>query len=202
MNHFLNAYFEFLEAEVLTLINTGRFRWYRKRRRYRFYFFRICHRLTIPDKDTSKILFEQTATNVNANADPFSIGEYVVGSKSKSVAKIEVINNNVLYLKSVSGNGFSKGETVTGRDSNQTGTVGSYKENSILANNRLLDYSDIDETTEEFLQYFQKDFMPSIDLATLQNSRLTIKNITDLYQEERYWRVITILNETLVCTRR
>ena len=181
---FLKAYFEFLEAEVLTLTEQGDLDGIANEDGTGSIFLETATVSPSPDKDTSKIIFEQTATNRNASADPFTIGEYVVGSKSKSVAKVEVINGNVLYLKSVSGNGFSKGELVTGRDSNQTGTVGSYKENSILANNRLLDYSDIDETTEEFLQYFQKDFMPSIDLATLQNSRLTIKNITDLYKKK------------------
>ena len=67
----------------------------------------------------------------------------------------------------------SKKETVTGRQSGQTGIVKSYKENSILASNRLLDYSDIDRTTEDFLEYFQQDFMPSLDLTSLKNKRLT-----------------------------
>jgi len=141
---FLKAYFEFLEAEILTL----------------------------------------SALTGSAGADPFTVGEYVKGTKSKSVAKIEVVNDKTLFIKSISGNGFSKGETVTQIGSNPatTGTVATHKENSVLANNRLLDYSDIDNTTEDFLEYFQKDFMPQIDLATLQNSRLTIKNINDLYQ--------------------
>jgi len=181
---FLKAYFEFLEAEVLTLTEQGDLDGIANEDGTGSVLLEPATVSPSPDSNTSKILFEISATNSNSDADPFTIGEYVVGSKSKSVAKIEVINDNVLYLKTVSGNGFSKGETVTGRDSNQTGTVGSYKENSILANNRLLDYSDIDETTEEFLEYFQKDFMPSIDLATLQNSRLTIKNINDLYKKK------------------
>ena len=62
--------------------------------------------------------------------------------------------------------------------------VSSYKENSIVASNRLLDYSDVDETLESFLQYFQKDFIPSLDLKDTQNKRLTLKNIGKLYKQK------------------
>jgi len=181
---FLKAYFEFLEAEVLVLSSqsdidgvlnedgTGSL---------------LLEKATVspsPSEDSSKILQEVTLTNSNVNAEPFTEDEYIVGKTSKSVAQIEIINGNTIYLRSISGNGFASGETVEGRESNQTGVVKSYKENSILANNRLLDYSDIDNTTEDFLEYFQKDFMPSIDLASLKNKRLTIKNIQDLYKKK------------------
>ena len=83
----------------------------------------------------------------------------------------------------------------------QSAVVENYRENSILANNRLLDYSDIDHTTEEFLQYFQKDFLPSIDLSKLKNKRLTIKNITDLYQKKGSEESIKFLMRLLYAFR-
>lgn len=181
---FLKAYFEFLEAEVLVLESQSAIDCVSLEDGTGGVLFENATVSPSPDEDSSKILYERTAANPNQDAGPLSIGEYLVGSTSKSVAKIEVINGNTLYLKSISGNGFAKGETVTGRKSNQTAVVKSYKENSILANNRLLDYSDIDNTTEDFLDYFQQDFMPSIDLATLKNKRLTIKNIQDLYKKK------------------
>ena len=181
---FLKAYFEFLEAEVLVLESQSAIDCLALEDGTGGVLFESATVSPSPDEDSSKILFERTAANPDQDADPLVKGEYLVGSTSKSVAKIEVINGNTLYLKSISGNGFAKGETVTGRKSNQTAVVKSYKENSILANNRLLDYSDIDNTTEDFLDYFQQDFMPSIDLATLKNKRLTIKNIQDLYKKK------------------
>ena len=181
---FLKAYFEFLEAEVLVLESQSAIDCLALEDGTGGVLFESATVSPSPDENSSKILFERTAANPDQDADPLVKGEYLVGSTSKSVAKIEVINGNTLYLKSISGNGFAKGETVTGRKSNQTAVVKSYKENSILANNRLLDYSDIDNTTEDFLDYFQQDFMPSIDLATLKNKRLTIKNIQDLYKKK------------------
>ena len=181
---FLKAYFEYLEAEILVLSSQSDIDGIANEDGTGSIFLESATVSPSPDEDSSRILNERTGTNSNPNASPFRIGEYVVGTKSKSVAKIEVVNGNTLYLKSISGNGFTEGETVTGRVSLQTGLVKSFKENSILANNRLLDYSDIDNTTEDFLKYFQKDFMPNIDLASLQNSRLTIKNIKDLYKKK------------------
>ena len=181
---FLKAYFEFLEAEVLVLESQSAIDCVSLEDGTGGVLYENATVSPSPDEDSSKILYEITSANPDQNADPLKKGEYLVGNTSKSVAQIEVINGNTLYLKSVSGNGFAKGETVTGRAGNQTAVVKSYKENSILASNRLLDYSDIDRTTEDFLDYFQQDFMPSIDLASIKNKRLTIKNIQDLYKKK------------------
>lgn len=181
---FLKAYFEFLEAEVLVLESQSEIDCVSLEDGTGGVLYENATVSPSPDEDSSKILYEVTSANPDQNADPLKKGEYLVGNTSKSVAQIEVINGNTLYLKSISGNGFAKGETVTGRAGNQTAVVKSYKENSILASNRLLDYSDIDRTTEDFLDYFQQDFMPSIDLASIKNKRLTIKNIQDLYKKK------------------
>ena len=181
---FLKAYFEYLEAEVLVLKSQSDIDGFSFEDGTGSLLLEKATSHPSPDSDSSKILHERNALNPVQDADPFKLGEYIVGSVSKSVAKIEVINGNTLYLKTISGNGFGSNETVTGRDSQQTAVVSTYKENNILANNRLLDYSDIDNTTEDFLDYFQKDFMPSIDLASLKNKRLTIKNIKDLYKKK------------------
>ena len=187
---FLNAYFEYLEAEILTFTvsekdelelsdidgilnedSTGSM---------------LLETGTIspsPDQDSSKILLDGLAGQLPFKS-PYKVGEYIVGKTSKTVAKITVINNKTLYIQTISGTGFAKGEIIVGREGSRETIVSTYKENSILANNRLLDYSDIDHTTEEFLDYFQKDLAPSFDLGLTMNKRLTIKNIKDLYQQK------------------
>lgn len=45
----------------------------------------------------------------------------------------------------------------------------------------LLEYSDIDETTEEFLEYFVKDFLPSFPKDALIDKRKAIKIAKELY---------------------
>lgn len=173
---FVKSYFEYLESEIITLSSQS-----------------VLDNLSLEDgvgdllleTDTSfssKIITEQSILNPTLLASPFTKGEFVVGTKSKSVAKIDIVVGDKIYVETISGNGFLKGETITGRESKQTGVVGSFKQNSVLANNKLLDYSDVDKTSEEFLQYFQNDFIPSLDIGSTVDRRLTIKHIKDLYQ--------------------
>ena len=181
---FLSAYFEFLEKEVITLKSQSDLDGIALEDGQGALLVEAATVSPSPDENSSKIINESSPTNPNVSAEPLTVGEYVYGKTNGSIARIDVINGDTLYVSTISGNGFSKDEVIEGRNSLQTAVVQSYKENSILANNRLLDYSDIDHTTEEFLQYFQKDFLPSIDLSKLKNKRLTIKNISDLYQRK------------------
>jgi len=175
---FLKAYYEFLEAEVLVLESQGDID------DILLEGDSVGHVLletrtnpAAPDAENSRLIAEQTKS-------PFKKGEYIVGSKTGTVAKINVINGNTFYTDTIHGKGFDKGETVTSRQGGQTGVVKSFKHNSVLANNNLLNYSDVDHTTEEFLDYFQRDFIPSLDIDETKDARLTIKNIHDLYQKK------------------
>jgi hypothetical protein len=179
---FLKAYFEYLEHEILTLESQSDIDGILLEDGDGSMLLEPSTVLPDPDAESSKIVFERTATNTNSNADPFKPGEYIYGKTNGSVAKIDLINGNTLFISSISGIGFSNGEIVEGRDGGQTGTVSSYKQNTIVANNRLLDMGDIDHTSEEFIQYFQKDFVPSLDLTNVPNKRLAIKHIKELYQ--------------------
>ena len=181
---FLKSYFEYLESEIITLSAQGELDGIMLEDSSGSVLAEPQTVRPSPDEDTSKLLQESTGANPNATADPWTVGEYVVGSVSKSVAKITSVNGLQIYVNSISGFGFSEGETITGRKSKQTGTVSGYKENTIIANNKILDYSDIDRTSEDFLQHFQTDFLPSLDLKQTQNKRLTIKGISDLYKEK------------------
>ena len=178
---FLEAYFEYLESEIIVLSSKGELTGIRLEdgtsETAAAVLLEAGTVLSTPDADTSKLIQE-------GEVEPFQIGEYIYGSKSGSVAKIKVINGLTLIVDTISGTGFSETETITGRDGNQTGVIKTYKENAIVANNRLLDYSDIDQTLETFLQYFQKDFIPSLDLKDTQNPRLTLKNIGSLYKQK------------------
>jgi len=181
---FVKAYFEFLEAEILTLESQEQLDGTLLEDGSGSMLLEPATVTPSPDADTSRVIHESHSNNNTAGrADPFKVGEYIYGQTNGSVARIEVINGNTLYIKTISGNGFSSKEKIEGRESLQVATVSNYKENSILANNRLLDYSDIDHTTEDFIQYFQKDFIPSLDITGIPNKRTVIKHIKDLYQK-------------------
>tara|TARA_Y100000593_G_scaffold12786_1_gene23677 strand:+ start:6659 stop:10570 length:3912 start_codon:yes stop_codon:yes gene_type:complete len=174
---FLKAYFEFLESEILTLESQGELDEILLEDDQGYLLVEPATVDPSPDSATSRLLHEQTVS-------PFEVGQYIVGSKTGTVAKIKTINSNTFYTEVIHGNGFDAGETVTSRQGGQTGKVKTFKHNTILASNQLLDYSDVDRTTEEFLDYFQKDFIPSLDLDDTKDARLTIKNISDLYQKK------------------
>jgi len=178
---FLEAYFEYLESEIVVLSSKGELTGIRLEDGTSETAAAVLIEegtvSSTPDVETSKLIQE-------GEVEPFQVGEYIFGQKSGSVAKIKVINGLTLIVDTISGTGFSETETIIGRDGNQTGVVSTYKENQIVANNRLLDYSDIDQTLETFLQYFQKDFIPSLDLKETQNPRLTLKNIGSLYKQK------------------
>ena len=180
---FLKAYFEFLEAEILTLSSQGDLDEILLENNEGYLLVEEKTVEPAPDASTSRLLHEQQKT-------PFEVGDYLVGSKTGSVAEIKIINGNTFYIETIEGKGFDSGETVSKRyrrdlgEATQTGVVESYKHNTVLANNQLLNYSDIDTTTEQFLDYFQKDFIPSLDIDDTKDARLTIKNINDLYQKK------------------
>ena len=180
---FLKAYFEFLEAEILTLSSQGDLDEILLENDEGYLLVEEKTVEPAPDASTSRLLHEQQKT-------PFEVGDYLVGSKTGSVAEIKIINGNTFYIETIEGKGFDSGETVSKRyrrdlgEATQTGVVESYKHNTVLANNQLLNYSDVDTTTEEFLDYFQKDFIPSLDIDDTKDARLTIKNINDLYQKK------------------
>ena len=183
---FIKAYFEYLESEIIVLESQTDLEGIRLEDGTS----EKAHSLLLEDgtnpasgQDVSRILLQQY-TNDGKILDPYKVGEYVFGQTNGSLAKIKVINGNTLIVDSISGTGFAEGESIIGRDGSQTGIVKSYKENSVVATNRLLDYSDIDQTLETFLQYFQKDFIPSLDLRDTQNPRLTLKNIGSLYKQK------------------
>ena len=178
---FLKAYYEYLESEIIVLKSQDELEGIRLEdgtsETAAAVLIETGTASAEPDVATSKLIYE-------SEKEPFQVGEYIYGEKSGSVAKINVINGLTLIIDTISGTGFAEEETITGRDGNLTGIVETYKENSVVANNRLLDYSDIDQTLETFLKYFQKDFIPSLDLKDTQNARLTLKNIGSLYKQK------------------
>jgi hypothetical protein len=180
---FLKAYFEFLEQETIVLKSQSTIDNLGLEDGSGDILFETAT-ISPSTSSVNKILMERTAINAEQDADPFTVGEYVVGNTSKSVGKIHVVNGNQLFIKTISGYGFKSNETITGRSSKQAGIVKEYKESTVRANNKLLDYSDVDKTTESFLDYFQKDFMPSLDSSLNANKRTTIKHIRDLYQKK------------------
>ena len=126
---FLEAYFEYLESEIIVLSSKGELTGIRLEDGTSETAAAVLVETgtvsSTPDAATSKLIQE-------SDVEPFQVGEYVFGQKSGSVAKIKVINGLTLIVDTISGTGFSETETIIGRDGNQTGIVKTFKENSEL----------------------------------------------------------------------
>ena len=105
---FLKSYFEFLEAEILTLSSQGDLEGILLEDNNGDILLEEGTVKPAPDSDSSYLLNYQNTT-------PFEKGQYIVGSNTGSVAEILTINGNNFYIKTIEGNGFDKGETVTAR---------------------------------------------------------------------------------------
>ena len=84
---FLKAYFEFLEAEILTLESQGELDSIQLEDGQGYLLVEPTSLPDSPDAETSRIIGE-------GDINPFEKGQYIVGSKTKTVAKINVINGN------------------------------------------------------------------------------------------------------------
>ncbi len=65
--------------------------------------------------------------------------------------------------------------------------------NEIYETRRFLDRQDIDKTTDDFLEYFQRKYLFGIPEETLVNKRLLIKHIKDIYRATgsiRGWKLL------------
>ena len=88
---FLKAYYEFLEAEVLTLESLGDSDPFQLEDGQGNILAETATSGASPDAETSKLLNEKYDTQ-NLTIDPFKVGDYIVGKKTKTVAKINIIN--------------------------------------------------------------------------------------------------------------
>ncbi len=132
--------------------------------------------------DKAKFLYEQNNLG-QIQTGSWEIGEYVVGSTSGATARIDVIGNtsNKLYIEMFTESQFLIGETIVGQNSGFTAKTNSFEGGALFAANNLLDYADVDKTTGDFLEYFRKDFMPSIDTKIIADKRLLAKHINNIY---------------------
>ena len=132
--------------------------------------------------EKAKILYEKNSIGITQTGS-WEIGEYVVGSTSGATARIDVLatEDNKLYIETFTEAQFLPEETIIGQNSGYTAKVDSFEGGALFAANSLLDYADVDKTTGDFLEYFRRDFMPTIDSKIIADKRLLAKHINNIY---------------------
>jgi hypothetical protein len=131
---------------------------------------------------SAKFNYEIDVDSSGLQKTSFEKGEYVVGSTSGAIGRIDVIGNSSnLYIEQFSEAQFEPDETIIGKTSTMEAKVASFKASPLQAANNLLSYADVDKTSGDFLEYFRRDFMPFIDRDVLANKRLLQKHVQELY---------------------
>ena len=131
---------------------------------------------------SAKINYEIDIDTGGAQKTSFEVGEYIVGSSTGAVGRIDVIGSSSnLYIEQFSETQFDIDETIVGKSSGMQAKVDSFKASPLQAANNLLSYADVDKTSGDFLEFFRRDFMPFIDRDVLVNKRLLQKHVKDLY---------------------
>ena len=65
--------------------------------------------------------------------------------------------------------------------------------NAVYESRRLLDYRDIDNTLEEFLEHFQRKYLYGIPFNVIINKRYLLKHILDVYRSKGSIQCIKLL---------
>ena len=131
---------------------------------------------------SAKFNYEIDIDSGGVQKTSFEKDEFVVGSTTGAIGRIDVIGTSSnLYIEQFSEAQFDIDETITGKTSEMTAKVASFKASPLQAANNLLSYADVDKTSGDFLEYFRRDFMPFIDRDVLANKRLLQKHVQELY---------------------
>ena len=113
----------------------------------------------------------------------FINGETITGATSGQTATIliEDADNNKIYI--TANTKFITGETITGGTSGATATVQRYRANPTENITQLLEYTDVNQTLDDFFVEFKKTFLNTIPdkLADGLNKRQIATRIGELY---------------------
>ena len=142
------------------------------------------------------LLFNQTDKNGRDEGDKvvdeesagseFRKGETITGATSGQTATILAEDTDGLKLYITANSKFITGETITGSLSGTEGVIGKYRANPVENINQLLDYTDINDTLDDFFENFRNTFLNTIptNLTTGLNKRTFVKNVLQLYQRK------------------
>ena len=165
---FLKQYYQFLEAAELIVDS-------------------VINNIILENTDTQYLLNEDGNKLVTESGDgttgKFVVGETITGGTSNATAEVLVddLENTRLFISSQQK--FEIGETITGGTSAATASIISYRANPVATIQKLLDYTNPDNTVSVMLDEMFNHFMQSIpnSLASGLSKRNLIKNIKDLY---------------------
>ena len=176
---FVEEYYQFMESAQITLSSVTDY-----------------DQILLETTTEGFLLFNQTDKNGRDEGDKvvdeqssgseFRKGETITGASSGQTATILAEDTDGLKLYITANSKFITGETITGSVSGTTGVIGKYRANPVENINQLLDYTDINDTLDDFFENFRNTFLNTIptNLTSNLNKRNFVKNVLQLYQRK------------------
>ena len=176
---FVEEYYQFMESAQITLSSVTDY-----------------DQILLETTTEGFLLFNQTDKNGRDEGDKvvdeqssgseFRKGETITGATSGQTATILAEDTDSLKLYITANSKFITGETITGSVSGTTGVIGKYRANPVENINQLLDYTDINDTLDDFFENFRNTFLNTIptNLTPNLNKRNFVKNVLQLYQRK------------------
>ncbi len=127
---------------------------------------------------------QTTTVTLTGVSGTFSRDELIVGSSTRSIAKIKEVKSGSLVVQMNSKSVFEKSETITGQTSSATGTVYSVKDNIIRSSGKLLDNRTIDNSVDKYFEYLHDELYSSIPLNLYGDKRLVANNFKKFFQSK------------------
>ena len=176
---FVKQYYTLLESAQLTITNQG-----------------DVDNILLETEVTSFLQLNATDEFGNDNGDylvdeqsgigEFQSGEVITGQTSgqTSTILVEDADNGKLYI--TANTRFITGEEIIGSSSNATAIISRYRANPLENINQLLQYSDVDETLDDFFIQFRNAFLDTVpnNLDAGLDKRKFTKRIIDLYRSK------------------
>src|SRR5210317_703068 len=176
---FVEKYYTLLESAQLTITNQG-----------------DVDNILLETEVTSFLQLNATDEFGNDNGDylvdeqsgigEFQSGEVITGQTSgqTSTILVEDADNGKLYI--TANTKFITGEEIIGSSSNATAIISRYRANPLENINQLLQYSDVDETLDDFFIQFRNAFLDTVpnNLDAGLDKRKFTKRIIDLYRSK------------------
>jgi len=134
-------------------------------------------------EDGDNLVLESSRTTTSA----FSKGEKIKGQSSGAEAIVDrniITTDTLIFASDLTRKNFDVGEIIVGQTNRCEAKVVSFRKNPLFASRTLLRGIDVDSTSEDFLDYFRKEFLSDLPENLETDKRLLLKHIIKIYRSK------------------
>ena len=171
--NFFKTYYKFLETNELVISDINQNEYFVTTEREEPFLL----------EDGDNLVLESSRTTTSA----FTKGEKIKGQSSGAEATVDrdiTTSDSLIFASDLSRKNFDIGETIIGQSNRCEAKVVSFRKNPLFASRTLLRGIDVDSTSEDFLDYFRKEFLSDLPENLETDKRLLLKHIIKIYRSK------------------